>query len=155
MLTFDSLDDFRAMEGQDLGDTTWHVVDQGTVAAFADATGDRERIHLDQKAARAQGLDGTIAHGLLMLSLGPKFIQELYLVKGCSRVLNYGYEKVRFLAPVPTDSSIRMSARMDRVRDIDGGSAIHMSQTFELRLPDGTIAERPACVAEAVVAYFD
>lgn len=107
------------------------------------------------EAARAQGLDGTIAHGLLTLALGPMFLQELFAVTDHSRVLNYGFDKVRFLEPVPVDSSIRMVLRLEWVRPIEGGSAFHFTQDFELRYPDGTVASRPACVAEAVVAYFD
>lgn len=150
-----TLAQLRALEGQDLGATEWHVLDEDTIAAFAGATGDRERIHLDAEAAKAQGLDGIIAHGLLTLSLGPMFFQDLLTVTDHSRVLNYGFDKVRFLAPVPVDSSIRMTMRLDRVRPIEGGSAFHLTQAFELRHPDGAVAERPACVADAVVAFFD
>ncbi|GAA1668925.1 MaoC family dehydratase [Citricoccus zhacaiensis] len=145
----------RALEGQEIGTTGWHLLDQDTIAAFAATTGDTERIHLDAAAARAQGLGGIIAHGLLTLSLGPMFHQELLAVTDHSRVLNYGFEKVRFLEPVPVDSSIRMRLRLERVRPIEGGSAFHLDQAFELRYPDGTVAERPACVAGGVVAYFD
>lgn len=150
-----SLADLRTMEGCELGTSDWHTVDQDTITAFAATTGDDERIHLDPKAARTQGLDSTIAHGLFTLSLGPMFLQNLYTVTGYSRALNYGFDTVRFLAPVPVDSAIRMTARLEKVRDIDGGSAFHINQAFELRYPDTTVPDRPACVAEAVVAYFD
>lgn len=145
----------RALEGQEIGTTGWHLLDQDTIAAFAGTTGDTERIHLDVVAAQAQGLDSIIAHGLLTLALGPMFIQELFSVSDHSRVLNYGFDKVRFLEPVPVDSSIRMVLRLERVRPIEGGSAFHLDQAFELKYPDGTVADRSACVAEAVVAYFD
>lgn len=150
-----TLAELHALEGQEIGTTGWHLLDQDTIAAFAGTTGDTERIHLDAEAARAQGLDGTIAHGLLTLSLGPMFLQSLFAVTDHSRVLNYGFDKVRFLAPVPVDSSIRMAVHLAKVRPIKGGSAFHLTQDFELKYPDGTVAERPACVAEAVVAFFD
>lgn len=150
-----TLTDLRALEGQELGTSEWYLLDQDTITSFAGTTGDTERIHLDAGAARDQGLDGTIAHGLLTLSLGPMFFQDLLAVTGYSRVLNYGFDKVRFLASVPVDSSIRMVMRLETVRPIEGGSAFHLSQDFELKTPDGTIAARPACVAEAVVAFFD
>jgi acyl dehydratase len=156
MRTFATVADFRSAEGQDLGTSDWLVVDQDIITAFAAATHDSERIHLDTVAARAQGLDGTIAHGLFTLSLGPKFLQSLYSIEDYSRVFNYGYDRVRFLAPVPVDSAVRMTARLERARPLnDGGTAFHITQTFELRDPVGTVAGRPACMAEAVVAYFD
>jgi acyl dehydratase len=145
----------REAAGQELGMSDWYPLDQRTLDSFAATTGDRETIHLDPAAARSYGLDGTIAHGLLTLSLGPMFLQDLYEVTDYSRVLNYGFDKVRFLAPVPVDSSIRMTARVSRTRAVEGGIAVHITQTFDLRHPDGTVAERPACVAEAVLAYFD
>lgn len=150
-----TLAELRALEGQELGTTGWHLLDQDTITAFAGTTGDTERIHLETETARARGLDGTIAHGLLTLALGPMFIQDLFAVADHSRVLNYGFDKVRFLEPVPVDSSIRMVLRLERVRPIEGGSAFHLNQAFELRYPDRTVASRPACVAKAVVAYFD
>jgi acyl dehydratase len=154
--TFATVADFRSAEGQDLGTSDWLVVDQDIITAFAAATHDSERIHLDTVAAQAQGLDGTIAHGLFTLSLGPKFLQSLYSIEDYSRVFNYGYDRVRFLAPVPVNSAVRMTARLDRTRSLsDGGGVFHITQTFDFRHPDGGMEARPACVAEAVVAYFD
>lgn len=155
MLSFEDVEAFRAMEGRELGVSDWTTVDQATITAFAEVTGDTERIHLDSEAARHNGLPDTIAHGLFTLSLGPKFLQGMYTVKRYSRVFNYGFDTVRFLTPVPVDSEVRMSARVERVRALRGGSAFHVAQTFELRLPDGSPAPRPACVAQAVLAYFD
>jgi acyl dehydratase len=155
MQSFSSLDEFRAMSGTDLGTSAWHMVDQGIITAFARATDDFEQIHLDVEAARAQGLDGTIGHGLYTLSLGPKFLGEIYSVSGYSRVLNYGFEKVRFLTPVPVDSALRMNAHLSEVRPIDGGSVFRIRQTYEVRRATGAAFDRPACVAEALVAYFD
>jgi acyl dehydratase len=154
--TFATVADFRAAEGQDLGTSDWLVVDQDIITAFAAATHDSERIHVDTSAARAQGLDSTIAHGLFTLSLGPKFLQSLYSIQKYSRVFNYGYDRVRFLAPVPVDSALRMTARLERTRQLgDGGTAFHIAQNFEMRRPDGTWGAKQACIAEAVVAYFD
>jgi len=151
----ESLDCLRKMVGEDLGSTQWHQISQKTIDAFADVTGDTERIHLDPRAAEQQNLNSTIAHGLFVLSLGPKLLYELMSVQGYSRVLNYGYEKVRFLAPIPVNSSVRMRAKIAEERPTEGGSIIMFEQTFELMHPNGEILSKPACYAEAVVVYFD
>ena len=155
MLTINSIEQLRGLVGQRIGTTDWHRIGQETIDEFGAVTEDTERIHLDIAAARNQGLDSTIAHGLYVLSLGPKFFYELMEVRGYSRVLNYGYEKVRFLAPIPVDSSVRMTASIANHRPIDGGTIIRIDQTFDLLLPDGELSPKPACHAEAAVAYFD
>ncbi len=99
----------------------------------------------------------TIAHGLYTLSLGPKFLSELYEMKDLALGLNYGFDRVRFITPVPVGSRVRMRARMLSVEDVEGGPAngssagvrVRLEQTFEL---EGQ--EKPACVAEAVVMYY-
>lgn len=155
MRTIDSLEELRALVGQSLGTTNWHRIEQETIDEFAAVIEDSERIHLDIEAARHQGLESTIAHGLYVLSLGPKFLYELMEVRGYSRVLNYGYEKVRFLAPILVNSSVRMTASIADHRPIDGGSIIRIDQTFELQHPNGELSPKPACHAEAAVVYFD
>src|SRR5699024_5891574 len=151
MLTINSLDQLRSMVGETLGTTEWHQIDQDTIDKFAEVTDDTERIHLDTDAARQQNLESTIAHGLYVLSLGPKFLYDLMSVHGYSRVLNYGYDKVRFLAPMPVNCWIRMRATIANEREVEGGSIIRIDQTFELKLPDGCISDKPACYAEAAV----
>jgi acyl dehydratase len=150
MKTFADLDEMRAFVGQDLGAGEWHQVTQERINAFADATDDHERIHVDPARAREAGLGSTIAHGLYTLSLGPKYVYQLYSVTGFSIALNYGYEKVRFLSPVPVDSWVRMRATLSGARPIEGGTVFSLEQTFDIREHD-----KPACVAESVVAYFD
>ncbi|WP_068395954.1 MaoC family dehydratase [Kribbia dieselivorans] len=150
MLELHGIDAIRAAGGRDLGSTPWFTVDQQRIDDFARATDDFEAIHVDAQAARAAGLDSTIAHGLLTLSLGPRFLYELYAVTGVPLALNYGFEKVRFLQPVPVDARVRMSARIAEVRDIEGGVRVTIEQVFEAEGLPG-----PVCVATAVVAYFE
>ena len=150
MQNFKNLDEMRAFVGGELGAGEWHQVTQERISAFADATDDHEQIHVNPERAIEAGLGGTIAHGLYTLALGPKFIYQLYSVEGFSLSLNYGYEKVRFLSPVKVDSFVRMRATLSGARPIEGGTVFAFDQTFEVKDQD-----KPACVAQSVVAYFD
>lgn len=149
MLTVDGIADLASRVGQELGESAWHTVTQERITAFAESTDDFERIHLDPERGRAAGLGGTIAHGLYTLSLGPKFLYEIFTMNGHSLGLNYGFERVRFLTPVRVDSQLRMRATLAAAAPIDGGLRVTITQTFELRGHD-----KPACVADSVVAYF-
>jgi acyl dehydratase len=150
MLTMTSVDDLRALAGQVLGTTDWHEVTQERIQAFADATQDWERIHVDPVRAAETPWGVTIAHGLYTLSLGPKFQYELFEMHGHSLALNYGYDKVRWVNPVRVGSRLRMTAELLAVEPVEGGSKFRMKQTFEI---EGE--EKPACVAESLFAYFD
>jgi acyl dehydratase len=150
MLTLDGIAQLEDRVGQLLGTSDWHEVTQERITAFAHATDDFERIHLDDARGREAGLGGTIAHGLYTLSLGPKFLYEIYALKGPSLSLNYGFEKVRFLSPVKVGSRVRMTATLASVAPITGGRRVTITQTFEIEGQD-----KPAAVADAVVAYFD
>jgi acyl dehydratase len=150
MLTLTSVDELRALDGQVLGTTGWHEVTQAKINAFADATEDWERIHVDPERAKETPWGVTIAHGLYTLSLGPKFLYEIFSMSGHSLALNYGYDKVRWLAPVRVDSRLRMTAELLEVTPLEGGSRFRVEETFEI---EGE--EKPACVAETLFAYFD
>jgi acyl dehydratase len=150
MLTLTRVDDLRALAGQVIGTTAWHDVTQERIDAFADATQDWEPLHVDPERAATTPWGVTIAHGLYTLSLGPKFQYELFEMNGHSLALNYGYDKVRWLAPVKVGSRLRMTAELLAVEPIDGGSKFRMKQTFEI---EGE--QKPACVAESLFAYFD
>jgi acyl dehydratase len=150
MLKMTSVDDLRARVGEVLGTTAWHEVTQERINAFADATEDWERLHVDPERAKDTPWGVTIAHGLYTLSLGPKFQYEIFEMNGHSLALNYGYDKVRWLQPVPVGSRLRMTAELIAAEPIDGGSKFRMQQTFELEGSD-----KPACVAESLFAYFD
>ena len=107
MKVFESVDELRAAAGEHLGYSDWHTVDQAQVTAFAEATGDRQWIHVDPERA-AQGPFGTtVAHGYLTLSLLPMLVSQVYRVTGVRMGLNYGLNRVRFPAPLPTGSQVR------------------------------------------------
>jgi acyl dehydratase len=144
------VDELRAQVGQTLGTSSWHEVTQERIQAFADATEDWERIHVDPDRAAETPFGVTIAHGLYTLSLGPKFQYEIFEMTGHSLALNYGYDKVRWLSPVRVGSRIRMTQHLLSAEPLEGGSVFRTTQTFEI---DGQ--EKPACVAESIFAYFD
>ena len=142
-------DELRALTGQELGTSAWHDVTQQRIQAFADATEDWERIHVDPERAAETPFGVPIAHGLYTLSLGPKFLYEIFTMTGHSLGLNYGFDRVRFLAPVRVDSRVRMRASLVGSEPIEGGTKFRIRQAFEIE------GEEPACVAESIIAYFD
>ena len=150
MLVFQSVADLSARVGESFGVSAWHDVTQERITAFADASRDFVPIHLDPGVARAAGFDDTIAHGLYTLSLGPMFMAELYQTPGLRLGLNYGFDSVRFLHPVPVNSRLRMHLTLTSSAPLGEGAKFVFEETFEI---EGI--ERPACVAQAVVAFFD
>lgn len=140
------IDELRASAGQELGVSEWRTIEQGQISAFAESTGDHYWIHTDPERAAGTAIGSTIAHGLLTLSLGPVFSYEIYELTGFEMYLNYGFGKVRFTAPVPVGSRVRMRATMERVDEVAGGINCTITQVFEL---EGS--ERPACVAESLL----
>lgn len=147
MRTINGLDELIAAKGEELGVTEWYEVTQAEIDAFAQATGDHYWIHTDPERAAASPLGSTIAHGLYTLSLGPMFTYSLVTFEGFSISLNYGYEKVRFPAPLPVGSRVRMRCELADVETSGSTSRISLRQTFER---EG--GEKPVCVATHVVA---
>lgn len=139
-------DTVGTLAGTDLGTTEPFVIDQATIDAFADATGDRQWIHVDPDRAAAGPFGTTIAHGYLTLSLTPRALAQLVRFEGFGRALNYGCDRVRFPAPVPSGSSVRASATVDAVAEVTGGVQLTITLRFQV---DGT--DRPACVAEVLL----
>src|SRR5213593_3778504 len=122
MLTINGIDDLKTRVGQELGVSDWHEVTQAEIDAFAQATDDHQFIHVDPERAKQTPFGSTIAHGLLTLSLGPKFTYEMFTLEGFAFGLNYGYEKIRFPAPLPVNSRLRMRATLAAVDEIPGGA---------------------------------
>lgn len=149
MLTISGPEELKAKVGEELGVSEWHEVTQERINAFAEATEDFQWIHVDPERAKDTPFGGTIAHGLYTLSLGPKFAYSLFTIEGFSFGLNYGYEKVRFPAPLPVDSRVRMRATLAAVDEVPGGLQFRVTQTFEV---DG--GEKPVCVAESVARVY-
>ena len=151
MLEVDRPADMKAYLGKAIGTSDWVTVDQTMINAFADATGDHQWIHVDVERARREMPDGkTIAHGYLTLSLLPRLMATIYRIRLTSRGINYGSNKLRFTAPVPAGSRIRLHQTLKAVDDIAGGVRLTFDGTVEL---EGSA--KPALVAETLVLAFD
>jgi acyl dehydratase len=143
------LDELKAKVGEELGVSDWVDVTQEAIDAFADATDDHQWIHVDPERAKDTPFGGTIAHGLYTLSIGPALSYTLYEVKGVAFALNYGYNKVRYPAPLPVGSRVRMRATLTAADEIAGGVQLTVTQTFEREGGD-----KPVCVAESVARVY-
>ena len=115
------LADVQSADNLELGVSSWIRVDQNKINQFAEATEDRQWIHVDVERARGSEAGGTIAHGFLLLSLLPKLFFEIVEFPDLGRMINFGVEKVRFLRPVPSGSEIRLQARLVSARKRAGG----------------------------------
>jgi acyl dehydratase len=111
-----SLDHIRAQIGKEVGVSSWLLVDQARIDEFADATEDRQFIHTDPAAAAQTPFGGTIAHGFLTLSLLSRMAAEAtFIPEGLKMALNYGFDRVRFLAPVRSGKRVRGRFKLDSV----------------------------------------
>jgi acyl dehydratase len=110
-----TVDQLRTCEKVDLGASSWFHIDQARIAAFAEATEDRQWIHLDPEKAKETRFGGTIAHGFLLISLVTRLFDEMFHVPDAEMLINYGLDKVRFIHPVPSGSDIRLEARISSV----------------------------------------
>ena len=147
MRVISSIQDAVDAVGQELGVSKWVAVDQDRINAFADTTGDHQWIHIDIERARSESPYGTtIAHGFLTLSLIPALSKDNYRVDNARMGINYGLNKVRFLAPVPAGSRVRLRSDLVDAKKV-GDSTVDLTvrQTVEL---DGS--DRPAAVAEVI-----
>ena len=149
MRTITGLDELKKAEGDTVGSSEWHDVTQEAVNAFADATGDHQWIHVDPERAKQTPFGGTIAHGYYTLSLAPMLSEEVLSLQGFAFGLNYGLDKVRFPAPLPVGSKVRMTAKIADVADIPGGAQLKLELTFER---EG--GEKPVCVAESLARLY-
>ncbi|MGE3620279.1 MAG: MaoC family dehydratase [Acidimicrobiia bacterium] len=149
--TIDGIAKLKDHVGSHLGYSGYVEITQEQVNLFADATGDHQWIHVDVERAKAESpFGGPIAHGYLTLSLGPGLLAEIVQVTGVKLGVNYGTEKVRFPAPVPVGSRVRAGAELVEVGDIAGGAQAVLRVTFEV---EG--ADKPSCVADVVLRYYE
>jgi acyl dehydratase len=148
--TINGLEELNRLVGEELGVSDWLTIDQPEVDTFASTTRDEYWIHTDpERAGRESPYGGTILHGLFTLSLGVGFGREIYSIEGFGVGVNYGFQKVRFPAPVPVGSAVRMRATLAAVEEVGGGVQVTVTQTFEC---EGSA--KPACVAESVLRLF-
>jgi len=149
MLTLTGLDELKAHQGEEIGVSDWHEVTQEAINEFADVTDDHNWIHVDVERAKETPFGGTIAHGYYTLSLAPRFSYDMFKFDGFAFGVNYGLNRVRFPAPMPTGDKVRMRAKLKDVEDIPGGAQLTTELTFER---EG--ADKPVCVAESLARVY-
>lgn len=150
MVTVSSTAALKALVGQTLGPSDWLVVSQQQIDTFAEATGDRQWIHVDtQRAATDSPYGTTIAHGFLTLSLVSALVRAIVAFDGLRMAINYGLNRVRFVAAVPAGSRIRASLVLDDVTDVADGVQATWQVTVER---EGQ--SKPCLVAEWLVRYY-
>jgi acyl dehydratase len=137
--------ELKRLIGQEVGLSDWIVISQALIDAFADVTQDRQWIHCDVVRATAESpVGGTIAHGFLTLALLTPLKMQAVKIEGDFKMsLNYGFNRVRFPAPVPAGARIRLRSTLASVEDIAGGVQVTWSITVEI---EGQ--PKPALVAE-------
>ena len=140
----DSLE-IAAAEGQELGVSEWVAITQDRIDMFADATGDRQWIHVDPERAADGPFGTTVAHGYLTLSMLPFLGAQVFAFAGNVARVNYGLNKVRFVAPVKVGAKVRSKVDRIEVADIEKGQRVTLQHTIEIKG-----SEKPACVAETV-----
>ncbi|MGI4779557.1 MAG: MaoC family dehydratase [Janthinobacterium lividum] len=148
--TFQTLQDLAACVGEEVATSEWLTIGQAQVDRFAEATGDRQWIHVDVERAKAGPFGGPIVHGFLTLSLLPKLFESALTVVESRMGVNYGLNRVRFMSPVPVGSRLRGRLKLLSTEPIAGdGMQMTWETTVEL---EG--AAKPACVAESVVRRY-
>lgn len=144
-----NVNELPGLVGKELGSSAWVTIEQADIDLFADATHDYQWIHVDPVAAKDGPFGRTIAHGFFTLSLSPWLLAEVLQVPDATSVVNYGLNKVRFPAPVPSGSRVRLRARLNAADPVEGGVQAALGMTFDIEA-----SERPACVAEMVIRYL-
>ena len=140
-----TLDDIRSRVGQEVGVSSWITVDQARIDAFADATEDRQFIHVEPAAAALTPFGGTIAHGFLSLSLLSRMGADAMLVpNGVKMAINYGLERVRFLAPVKAGKRVRGRFVLDSLEEKAPGQWL-LRYTVAVEIED---EDKPALTAQ-------
>ena len=150
MIVFQTLADLAAHQGGEIGVSSWHQIGQDRIDKFAEATGDHQWIHTDPERTRAELGMNTIAHGYLTLSLIPLFAEEVFTVASVKRAINYGINKARFIAMVPSGSFVRGRIGLSRAVASPGSLRAIWDMTVEIR--DG---ERPAMKAEFISLLYE
>jgi len=149
MTSFEHLADLQAHVGEEVGVSEWITVDQQRINLFADATGDHQWIHIDAERAAKGPFGTTIAHGFLTLSLLPEMSASAFQVLDTRMGVNYGLDRVRFPAPVPSGSRLRGRFKLLKFEPLEGGAQLTVEVTMER---EGSA--KPVCVAESLARRY-
>lgn len=142
----------KGLAGSELEPSRWLTMSQDRIQTFADATGDHQWIHVDVERARTGPFGGTIAHGYLTLAIIIPLWTEMVQIEGIGMAINYGLNRVRFPAPVPAGSRVRLRAEVDSVVEVAGGSGVQLDANFTVEVAGG---EKPAAIAQALYRYYE
>ena len=151
MRIFSDFDEIKAAVGTEIGVSDWVEITQDRINLFAEATCDEHWIHVDQERAKKEMPGGkTIAHGLLSLALAPLFIRSVIGLKGLRSTLNYGADRIRYLAPVAAGSRLRGRITVAQAEDVppDG---LRVNYHLAIEIEGGT---KPACVADLIALHY-
>ncbi|WOC40162.1 MaoC family dehydratase [Polaribacter sp. HL-MS24] len=151
-LLFKDITEFSSMLGKSLPDGDWYPITQQMINDFANATLDKQWIHIDKKrAAKESPFKMTIAHGFMSVAMISKMLENAFTIQSVTMGLNYGMNKVRFPSPVPVNSELRMRSMVKEIAPL-GEKGIKV--IFECII-DIKGQEKPACVAEFIAALFE
>jgi len=146
---FENVAALAAAVGQDLGPSDWFALDQGRIDGFAGVTKDDFWLHTDPvRAARESPHGKTLVHGMLTLSLMAHLARRIWVLKTMTSGVNYGYDKVRFIAPVHPGDSVRLRRTLLAVESTEQGCKLRFKDVMEI---DGR--DKPACIAENISIY--
>ena len=149
MRTFAKLSELEALVGEHIADSDWIEVTQERIQLFADATGDHQWIHVDPERAKSGPCGTPIAHGFMTLSLLPEMSASAMQILDTRMGVNYGLNRVRFPAPVPSGSRLRGCFKLLKFEPLEGGAQV----TFEVRM-EREGGDKPVCIAESVGRRF-
>ncbi|WP_299120034.1 MaoC family dehydratase [uncultured Tenacibaculum sp.] len=150
-LVFENLDALHSLKGKSLPVGEWFTVTQQMINDFANATLDKQWIHVDEeKAAKYSPTGTTIAHGFMSVSMLSELISYLIEIKSVKMGLNYGLNKVRFPNPVPVNSQLRLVSSLKEIEDFSNGKKLTFDCLVEIKGQ-----EKPACVAEFIFVLLE
>ena len=150
MKTFRSYSEVLASIGQEVAVSDWITITQAQIQMFADATGDQQWIHTDPERAAQGPFGAPIAHGFLTLSLLPQFFEGTFKIEGAKMGVNYGLNRVRFMAPVPVNSRLRARMTLQAAERIEP-AGIQMTWLVTVEREG---SDKPVCVAESLARNF-
>lgn len=151
-IVFQDFSAFKSIVGKDLPEGEWYTVTQQMINDFANATLDKQWIHVDEKrAAKESPFKRTVAHGFMSVAMISKMLEEAFTIKSVKMGLNYGLNKVRFPNPVPVNSELRMLTTVKEIEELaNNGIKVTFSCTIKIKGE-----KKPACVAEFLAALYE
>ena len=152
MLQFKNLTEFKSMVGKELPSTEWYTISQEMINDFANATLDKQWIHVDEeRAAKESPFKSTVAHGFMSVAMISRMLDGMFSVESVKMGLNYGLNKVRFPNPVPVNSNLRMIATIKDIEDIENnGVKVIFTCVIEIQGK-----KKPACYAEFLAVLYE